>query len=148
MKKFIYVLIGLVAVVGILLYLDRDIVTYELEENDVVVENGEFRIIGRVSEGSTVEKIEVYHKDGDKLKEAVLVEITEDMLADVDFMRKLRFKEKELTGLKLTTGKENGEDKIYYHFNHKGIDYKHKLLPYPTQTSYFKWNKVNTHEEK
>lgn len=150
MKKLFYFLLVLstllIATVSILLYVDRDIVTYELDQNDVVVKNGEFRFVGRVADNQLVEKIEVYHKKGDKLKEVVLDEMTQDVLADVQFLRDMRFKEKDFSGLKMTTSKENEEDKIYYHFVHDGTEYKHKVLPLAAKTRYFYWNKIHATE--
>lgn len=147
MKKLLVVLIGLVALVAFFIYSNQDVVTYELGQNDVVVSNGEYRFIGRVSSGNLVEKVEVYHEKGEKLKEFALEDITNDALSDARFFSDMRFKKDEFNGLQLTTEKEGGKDKILYHFEHAGVTYKHKLLPLDSHARFFHWSKLQSQEE-
>ena len=144
MKKLVIFLLVFGVGIGLWAYLDREIVEYELGENDVLVKTGDFRFVGRSDDGQLVNTFESYKRKGEDLGSYTIEDVTKGILKSRKMQSLIAF-ETRFQPLKLVVGEENGEQKIYYHFIYDGVEYRHKLLPSSSHDGrvYFYFNKIH-----
>lgn len=143
MKKAGIVVVLLLVVVGLFIYSQRDTVTYTLAEQDQVFKNGEFHLVARISSPPTVETVEVYNEDGTSYGTFTEEDILKSFLENPDMFRKTKLSKGSLAAIGLTSETAEGKTRIYFEFEDANGAYRHVLLPYPTNRSFFYFDPIH-----